>query len=211
MIMSARTAGASCLPLVCIVEDDPDVSEAIALLLEVSGYHVRCWPDADTFLAEIEPGQAGCLLLDIRLPGRSGLDLLAALPGLGIHLPTIIVTGHADVAITVRAMKLGALDLLQKPIVGAVLLDRVRTALAFDTERRRQAARTQRLCERRAQLSLREREVFDLVLAGRLNKVIAAELGISVSTVEVHRRRVMEKLEVRNLARLVHLYAGLPP
>lgn len=114
-----RATPAAAQPLVCIVDDDPFVADALIRLLEVVGYHSRRWPDADAFLTGIDPGQAGCLLLDIRLPGRSGLELLAALPDYGIGMPTIVMTGYANVATAVRAMKLGALDLLEKPLTGA--------------------------------------------------------------------------------------------
>lgn len=206
-----RATPAAAQPLVCIVDDDPFVADALIRLLEVVGYHSRRWPDADAFLTGIDPGQAGCLLLDIRLPGRSGLELLAALPDYGIGMPTIVMTGYANVATAVRAMKLGALDLLEKPLTGAVLVERVRTAIELDTERRRWRVHAQLLHERLARLTQREHQVFALVLAGRLNKVIAAEIGVGVSTVEMHRRRMMEKLEVRNVAELVRAYSGLQP
>lgn len=211
MNMSARIAPLTRLPLVCIVDDDARVSKSVALLLEVSGFNARRWPDADGFLADIDPEQPGCLLLDLRLQDRSGLDLLGALPAHRICLPTIILTGHADVATAVHAMKLGAFDLLQKPPKRSLLIDRVRAALGLDAERRRHQVRVQQLREHRARLSRREQEVLDRVLNGRRNKEIATELHISLSTVEVHRRRVMEKLEVHGIAELVRLYADLPP
>lgn len=211
MNMSVRIAPLTGLPLVCIVDGDPHVSKAVARLLEVSGFNARCWPDAEGFLADIGPEQPGCLLLDLCLQGRSGLDLLGALPGHRICLPTIILTGHVDVATAVHAMKLGAFDLLQKPPRRSLLIDRVRAALELDAERHRHQTWMQQLCERRAQLSRREREVLHHVLNGQRNKVIAAELGIGVSTVEIHRHRMMEKLEVHSIAELVRLYAELPP
>lgn len=185
-------------PGVGIVDDDRELRTALRLLLESAGHVVETWADADACLAAMHPQRSGCLLLDLRLPGMSGLSLQKALHERGIELPVILLSGHADTAIAVRAMHEGAFDVLQKPCEPAVLLATVADAIAED------AARRQRL----AQLSERERAVFDGIVAGRLNKSIAAELGLTESTIEVHRRNLMRKLGAGTLTELVQLHVA---
>lgn len=185
-------------PGVGIVDDDRELRTALRLLLESAGHVVETWADADACLAAMHPQRSGCLLLDLRLPGMSGLSLQKTLHERGIELPVILLSGHADTAIAVRAMHEGAFDVLQKPCEPAVLLATVADAIAED------AARRQRL----AQLSERERAVFDGIVAGRLNKSIAAELGLTESTIEVHRRNLMRKLGAGTLTELVQLHVA---
>lgn len=185
-------------PGVGIVDDDRELRTALRLLLESAGHVVETWADADACLAAMHPQRSGCLLLDLRLPGMSGLSLQKALHERGIELPVILLSGHADTAIAVRAMHEGAFDVLQKPCEPAVLLATVADAIAED------AARRQRL----AQLSERERAVFDGIVAGLRNKCIAAELGLTESTIEVHRRNLMRKLGAGTLTELVQLHVA---
>ena len=194
-------------PTVFIVDDDPAVRDAVSLLLRTSGLTVATFASAAAFLASSAAQQAGCLVLDVRMPGMSGLDLQKQLRAQGCCIPILFMTGHGDVPMAIRAMKGGAFDFIEKPFQGETLLQRVREALALDArQRQRQAIRTEATA-RLALLSAREREVLDRAAAGQYNKVIAAELGISLSTVEIHRKRVMEKLEAESLADLIRILA----
>lgn len=204
--------------VVGIVDDDRNVRMALRMLLEAAGHTVAVWPDADGFLASAGANRLGCLLLDVRLPGMSGIDLQARLHEIGTELPVIVISGHADVASAVRSMKLGAFDFVQKPCDPAVLLATVRAALAHDAECRAQRTPHTQARQRLALLSARERDVFEGVIAGLRNKCIAAGLGIAESTVEVHRRHLMSKLGARSLTDLVQLHhaagtsgTGQPP
>ena len=190
-------------PTIFIVDDDPAVRDAISLLLKTDGLAVASFASAAAFLESAVIQQPGCLVLDVRMPGMSGLDLQKQLQARGCRLPILFMTGHGDVPMAIRAMKAGAFDFIEKPFQGETLLKRVREALAVDAQqRRRQAIRTE-AAARLALLSPREREVLDHIVAGQYNKVIAAELGISISTVEIHRKRVMEKLQAASLADLI--------
>lgn len=195
-------------PGVGIVDDDRELRAALRLLLESAGHVVETWADADACLAAMHPQRSGCLLLDLRLPGMSGLSLQKALHERGIELPVILLSGHADTAIAVRAMHEGAFDVLQKPCEPAVLLATVADAIAEDAARRQRRAPHERARQRLAQLSERERAVFDGIVAGRLNKSIAAELGLTESTIEVHRRNLMRKLGAGTLTELVQLHVA---
>ena len=192
-------------PVVFVVDDDPAMRDSLRWLIESTGLRVETYADAQTFLRAIRPDVPGCLVLDVRIPGMSGLDLQAELARRGIGLPTIIVTGHAEVAMAVRAVKAGAIDFIEKPFSDQLLLDRVRQGLEMD--RRERAARERRaeIMRRMGALSQREREVLELVVAGRANKEIAAALGLSTKTVEVHRAHVMEKMQASSVAELVRL------
>lgn len=189
--------------IVYVVDDDPGVRESIAALLRSRGLATEIFPDAASFLQAYAPGRPGCLVVDVRLPGVSGLDLQRRLQALGEAPPVIVMSGHADVPMAARAMKAGAVDFIEKPFPPRRLLEGVEKALALDAERRR---RHRDDAVRRAgleRLTPREREILHRVAAGSYNKVIAAELGVSVSTVEAHRRRLMQKLGAETLYDLV--------
>jgi FixJ family two-component response regulator len=183
-------------------------------LLRAAGYEVRGYPSAGEFLLATTDNTRGCVVLDVRMPGPSGLDLQAAFSGRDDALPIIFLTGHGDIPMSVRAMKAGAVDFLTKPVQREALLTAVRTALARDAENCAERSRVNALHSRYQALTPRERAVFALVVAGKLNKHVAAELGISERTVKAHRAQVMEKMNVTSLAELVHiaeqLEAGSP-
>lgn len=199
-------------PSVFVVDDDKAVRDSLQWLLESAGLEVRTFPDAQAFLddlAALEGEPRGCLLADLRLPGMSGLDLQDRLNERGIKIPVIVITGHGDVSMAVRAMKAGAVHFIEKPFNEQVLLERVREALARDAEGRRAAGDAAQLEQRHASLTPRERQVMELVVTGRLNKQIAADLELSPKTVEVHRAHVMEKMEAGSLADLVRMAVTL--
>lgn len=190
---------------VYIVDDDAAVRDSLSLLLGVKGFRTACFASAESFLASHRPGEAGCLLLDVRMPGMSGLELQAELASRGDTLPVIIITGHGDVPMARAALKAGAEDFLEKPIDEESLLQAMGTALDRDSQRRRQAAEAGGFAERLRNLTLRERQVMELVAEGRANREIAEALGISLRTVEVHRARMIDKLAVRSVPELVRL------
>jgi FixJ family two-component response regulator len=190
-------------PIVFVVDDDDAVRSGISLLLRSAGLASKMYPSADAFIAAYDPSMGGCLLLDVRMPGISGLELQERLRERGIELPIIMLTGHADVPMAVRAMKHGAIDFLQKPFNDQLLLERIRQALELDRKHRERRLAVEEWRRRYEQLSARERDVMNLVVAGKANKVIACDLSISERTVEVHRRRVMEKMGVKSVAELV--------
>ncbi len=191
---------------VFVVDDDEAVRDSLEMLLRSVGIEVETHPDAGAFLASYDPRRPGCLVLDIRMPGLSGLDLQHKLGKMGALLPIIFITGHGDVPMAVDAMQKGAVDFIQKPFRDQDLLDRIREALKTDQERRKEQQKHAEVAERLARLTNREREVFDLVVTGKPNKVIAYELGVSQRTVEIHRARVMEKMQARSLADLVKMH-----
>jgi RNA polymerase sigma factor (sigma-70 family) len=190
-------------PIVFVVDDDPAMRDSLRWLLESVGLQVQTYATAAEFLAGRDPSTPGCLVLDVRMPGMSGLDLQEELRRRHTDLPTIVVTGHAEVPMAVRAVKAGAIDFIEKPFSDQLLLDRVRQALEIDRQERETRARREEARRRVGHLTPREREVLDLVVAGRANKEIASALGLSPKTVEVHRARVMEKMEVDSLADLI--------
>ncbi len=192
-------------PTVFVVDDDSAMRDSLRWLLESVGLKVRTYPTAADFLREWDPALGGCLVLDIRMPGMSGLDLQAELARRGAGLPTIVVTGHAEVPMAVRAVKAGALDFIEKPFSDQLLLDRVRQALEIDRQDREVRRRREEACRRLATLTAREREVLELVAAGKANKEIAVALGLSTKTVEVHRAHVMSKMAADSLAELVRV------
>lgn len=175
---------------------------AIDSLLRSMGYAVRAYASATEFLASALPDRHGCILLDVRLPGTSGLDLQAGLAAAGIHLPVILMTAFGDIPMSVRGMKAGALDFLTKPFRDQDLLDAVALAVAADSKRRDEHARTTILIDRAASLSARERQVMDLVVTGLLNKQIAGKLEIQEVTVKLHRAAVMRKMGARSIIEL---------
>jgi FixJ family two-component response regulator len=192
-------------PLVYVVDDDDSLRKALTRLLHAAGYAVRAYASAGDFALSDRDNRRGCVLLDVRMPGPSGLDLQEALAKEDEPLPVIFLTAHGDVPTSVRAMKTGAVDFLTKPIKREVLLNAVRAALARDMRLHTSHEELRELRMRFAKLTPREREVFDLVVAGRLNKQTAAELGISERTVKVHRAQIMIKMHATSLAELVHL------
>jgi len=193
-------------PIVHVVDDDDSLRKAVTRLLHAAGYDVRAYASAGDFaLASREKNKRGCVLLDVRMPGPSGLDLQEVLAREEEPLPVIFLTAHGDVPTSVRAMKAGALDFLTKPIKRDVLLNAVRVALARDMCLHTSREQLRDLRARFARLTPREKEVFDLVVAGRLNKQIAVELGMAERTVKAHRGQVMTKMQVTSVAELVHL------
>jgi len=189
-------------PLIHVVDDDDSLRNALLRLLDAAGFEACGYASTGEFLLRPPPDRPGCVLLDIRLPGPSGLDLQEAMLRQGIALPVVFLTGYADVPTSVRAMKAGAVDLLTKPVERDVLLDALRRALARDAAARSDRDGAGRLRAAIASLTPREREVFDLVAAGRLNKQIAGDLGIAERTVKLTRAHVMEKLGVESAAEL---------
>jgi FixJ family two-component response regulator len=196
---------------VFVVDDDPAMRDSLRWLIESTGVRVETYRDAQSFLDACQPEMPGCLVLDVRMPGMSGLDLQAELARRGIALPTIVITGHAEVPLAVRAVKAGAIDFIEKPFSDQLLLDRVRQGLELDRQGRDGRRRRAEARRRAGSLTQREREVLDLVVAGKPNREIAARLGLSPKTVEVHRAHVMEKMGAQSVAELVHLSILLQP
>jgi FixJ family two-component response regulator len=191
--------------LIHVVEDDESFRESLLDLLQAAGYEARGYASTGDFLLDPTADRPGCLLLDMRLPGPSGLELQASLLRQDRAIPIIFLTGHADVSSGIRAMKAGAVDFLEKPVEREALIDAIRRALERDgTERDAREAR-QRQHDRLAVLTTREREVFERIIAGRLNKQIADELAISLRTVKAYRAHLMEKLGVSTAAELGRL------
>jgi FixJ family two-component response regulator len=197
-------------PIVFVVDDDPSIRTAVARLLGSVGLRAEGYPSAEAVLDRLTSSDAGCVVLDIRMPGPSGLDLQASLAAKGVRLPILFLTGHADVPITVRAMKAGAREVLTKPFRDQDLLDAVGQALEEDRLARSRRSEVQQLSSRFARLTPRERQVMQLVVAGLPNKRIAAELGAAEKTIKVHRAAVMTKMQAESLADLVHMADRLP-
>jgi RNA polymerase sigma factor (sigma-70 family) len=194
-----------------VVDDDDAFRTAIGRQLKTAGYRVKEYAGAAEFLMDPpDEGEASCVLLDLNLPGPSGLDLQEAMVKRGGSLPVIFLTGQGDVRQSVRAMRQGAVDFLEKPIAGSELLAAVREALGRQAEHAEASSRRRELARRFARLTVREREVFDDVVAGRLSKQIASRLGISERTIKAHRSRIMTKMEVSSLAELGRAAAELP-
>jgi len=191
-------------PTVHIIDDDPAIRDSLALLLQSSGLKAVAYPSAESFLAVALDGP-GCLVLDVRMPGMGGLALQEELARRDRRIPVIVVTGHADVPLAVRAMKAGAVDFVEKPFDHEALLAAVRKALDLGIETARITARDEEVQRRVGLLTPREREVLDALIAGKPNKIIARELSISHRTVEIHRARVMEKMRARTLSELVRM------
>lgn len=194
---------------VYIVDDDPAIRFAMQALLDSVNIKHEIFASADEFLNNEMLHHSGCLVLDIRMPGLGGLELQDELITRGSNLPIIFITGHGDVPMAVEAMQKGAVDFIQKPFRDQELLDSVREALLTDQQRRADLERHAEITLRLEKLTKREREVFDLVVTGKPNKVIAYELGVSQRTVEIHRARVMEKMQARSLADLVRMHISL--
>ncbi|HSQ08241.1 MAG TPA: response regulator transcription factor [Chromatiaceae bacterium] len=192
-------------PTVFVVDDDEAMRSSLKWLIESTGQRVLTFDSADAFLRGYSPDWAGCLLLDVRMPGMSGLELQAYLAREDYRLPVIIITGHGDVTMAVKAMQAGALDFIEKPFHDQDLLDSIRRALAVDSQARAHRTRHADLVARLETLTPREHEVMALVTAGHSNREIAAALGVSGKTVEAHRARVMEKMQAPSLAELVRM------
>jgi two-component system, LuxR family, response regulator FixJ len=195
-------------PLVFVVDDDAAVRSSLSLLLKSTGHPAATYESAQQFLAAYRDTHPGCLLLDVRMPGLSGPDLQRELNARGATIPVIFMSGHADVPMAVEAMRCGAFDFVQKPFRDQELLDRVERALKADAARRARSQARQVALERLDSLSPREHEVMDRITSGDSNKIIAFRLGISQRTVEIHRARVMEKLDAHSVADLVQLSAA---
>jgi len=192
-------------PIIHVVDDDEPFQEAITTLLRAAGYEVRTYATAGHFLLATEVDRPGCILLDIQMPGPSGLELQKSLTIQANHLPVIFLTGHGDIPSSVRAIKSGAVDFLTKPVQKEVLLAAVQNALSLDMERRVVREQLNHCRARYAELTERERQVFDGVVAGKLNKQIADELGTAERTVKAHRAQVMDKMKVQSVADLVRV------
>jgi FixJ family two-component response regulator len=190
---------------VYIVDDDEPMRDSLVWLLESKGLRVEAYASAEAFLDGLDDDMHGCLVLDVRMPGMSGLELFERLSSRGVALPVIFVTGHGDVPMAVSAVKKGAIDFIEKPFNHEDMLRLVEQCL--ESDRTQRASRLERVAvrQRLASLTERERQVMDLVVAGRMNKQIADELGIAMKTVEVHRARVMEKVGAGSVAELVQL------
>lgn len=197
------------LPTIHVVDDDEAMRDSMTWLLEGEGYRVACYDSAAAFLATRSDGMRGCLVLDVRMPDMSGLELHERLDALGNTLPVIFVTGHGDVPMAVAALQRGACEFIEKPFNNEDLLSRIRRALELESHLAARRQRDTAISYRAEQLTPREREVMRLVVAGKLNKQIANELDISMKTVEAHRARVMEKMDVRTLAELVKVSLAL--
>ena len=191
---------------VYIVDDDQAIRHAMELLMRSVGLDYEIFHSGDDFLTDHTKDRAGCLVLDIRMPGLGGLELQEKLNEMGSTLPIIFITGHGDVPMAVEAMQKGAVDFIQKPFRDQELLDRIGEALKADQERRSAREEQAEIQSRIDKLTNRERQVLDLVVTGKPNKVIAYELGVSQRTVEIHRARVMEKMEAKSLADLVRMH-----
>jgi FixJ family two-component response regulator len=197
--------------LVMVVDDDAGVRNAMRALLKSVGLNSALFASAQEFLTAYQPSQLGCLVLDIRMPGMSGMELQQQLNMRGAVIPVIFMSGHGDIPMAVEAMQHGAFDFLQKPFRDQELLDRVQRALVRDMENRARLRHTDRIRERLASLSPREREVLDLVTQGKANKMVAGDLGVSQRTVEIHRAHVMQKMEAGSLAELVRMMMAVAP
>ncbi len=196
---------------VYIVDDDASVRDSLAVLLELKGYRTEVFESADAFLKSYRPANAGCLLLDVRMPGMSGLELQAALREPEMRLPIIVITAHGDVPTARAALIAGAADFLEKPVDPELMLAAVSAALEGDAARRIAVRKMQDEKRKLDILTARERQVMELIAEGTHYREIAAKLGISPRTVEGHKARVMDKLQVRSVTELVHLLLGSTP
>ena len=194
-------------PTVFIVDDDPAVLKAQARVLRAEGWTVETFESAEAFLAKPRDGVGGCLVLDVTMPGLDGLELQRRLAEEGKALPIVFVTGHGDIPMSVRAMKAGAKDFLSKPVPSPVLLAAIHAAIEQDEAARRARADAESIRERLASLTPREREVLQALAAGKLNKQIAVDLGVVEQTVKFHRARIMERMQAKTIAELMHIAA----
>jgi FixJ family two-component response regulator len=194
---------------VFLVDDDPGVLKALSRVLREEGWSVAMFDSAEAFLAQHDPAMEGCLVLDVTMPGLDGLGLQRRLAEAGQVLPIVFVTGHGDIPMSVQAIKAGAADFLTKPVQAQALVAAVRAAIEQDASGRKARTETARLRQRLASLTPREREVLSALAAGRLNKQIAADLGVVEQTVKFHRARIMERMQAKTAAELMHIAARL--
>ena len=192
-------------PTVFVVDDDSGVRSSIRILLKSVGIHTTVFASAREFLAAFDPTQPGCMVLDIRMPGMSGMELQLELNRLGAIIPVVFITGHGDVPMAVEAMQQGAFDFLQKPFRDQELIHRIQKALERDAAQRAALQQTDAIKARLDSLTPREREVLELLADGKQNKVMAAALGLSQRTVEIHRSNVMDKMQAKSVAQLVRM------
>ncbi|HUQ68252.1 MAG TPA: response regulator transcription factor [Planctomycetaceae bacterium] len=197
-------------PTVYVVDDDPALRKALRWLMESIGLRVLTFASAQEFLSAYSSDQCGCMVLDVRMPGMSGLELQERLREQGCDLPMIVMTAFGDVPMAVRSMKAGAVHFFEKPVSDQVLLDQVQTALAADVRRRQEAAQHRDAAERYARLTAREAEVLEQVVAGLSSKEIGNRLGVSFKTVEAHRAKIMRKMDAESVPHLIRLYLDLP-
>jgi FixJ family two-component response regulator len=207
--MTAASKDSRHKPTIYIVDDDDGMRRALTALMTTVGYHAVPFARPAEFLAKFDPTQPGCLVLDVRMPEMSGLEVQQQLNRSGALVPVILITGNGDIPMAVQAMKDGAFDFLQKPFRDQELLDRINAALKQDAENRAVVELHADLKARAESLTPREREVLALVVDGRANKVIAIDLGLSERTVEIHRANVMEKMGARSVAHLVKMHLTL--
>jgi len=189
---------------VFVVDDDPCIRDSLRFLLEAIKLDVETFESAEAFLQQVDTDHAGCLILDVRMPGMTGLELQEALLARTSTLPIIILTGHGDVPMAVRAMGQGSFDFVQKPFNGPQLREKVQAAIAHSQELLSKKSSRTEIMSRYDTLTPREKEVMAMILAGKANKVIAIEMKVALRTIEVHRHRVMEKMQVRSVADLIH-------
>nr|WP_114649968.1 response regulator transcription factor [Pseudothauera hydrothermalis] len=197
--------------IIYVVDDDEALRDSLVWLLESNGYRVSAYESAEAFLSGYSAQWIGCLVLDVRMPGMSGLELFEELGRRRCTLPVIFITGHGDVPMAVSALKKGAVDFIEKPFSDRDMLGLIEQCLTTEREQRAKRRQEADTARRLAQLTQREREVLDLIVVGKLNKQIADVLGISIKTVEVHRARVMEKMGVHSLAELVQHVVSAEP
>jgi FixJ family two-component response regulator len=193
-------------PIIYIVDDDDGMRRAVTLLISTLGYETAAFARPGEFFAKFKPEEPGCLVLDIRMPEMSGLEVQERLSRQGCMIPIIFITGHGDVPMAVQAMKAGAFEFIQKPFRDQDLLDKINEAVRLDAENRKDLARRADVSHRQESLTPRERQVMELVVNGDANKVIAIDLGLSERTVEIHRAKVMEKMGAKSVAHLVKMH-----
>ena len=211
MVAKHTTDRRPATPTVFVVDDDEGVRDSLKFLLKSVGLATKALASAGEFLSSYDVGQPGCLVLDVRMPAMSGLELQQQLNLRGAMIPVIFITGHGDIPMAVEAMQHGAFDFLQKPFRDQDLIERLQKALAKDAQNRAELKQRDQIRSRFESLTPREHEVLVLMVRGLPNKIMAAELGVSQRTVEIHRARVMEKTEAGSLAHLVRMYLDLSP
>lgn len=194
---------------VFLVDDDPGVSRALSRVLREEGWNVETFDSAEAFLGRCRPDEQGCVVLDVTMPGLDGLELQRRLAEAGQSLPIVFVTGHGDISMTVQAIKAGAADFLTKPVEAHVLVSAIRTAIQNDAAKQQMRAATAQIRQRFDTLTPREREVLAALVEGRLNKQIAADFGVVEQTIKFHRARIMERMQAKTVAQLMHIAARL--